>query len=355
MSAWSKILVGSVLATTTLFSSAQIFAAEVKPTVIRLATPYVGTGNRPVGYSNYYSTTQTLGLIEKEFQKDGIKIQWNNFKGAGPAINESFANGLVDITWLGDLPSLIGKASRLDTRLIAVGGSNDNAYLAVPTGSTAKSFADLKGKKIGFFKGTNIHLSLISTLKRQGLSEKDFRFVNTDGAVGYSALASGDLDAIWSNQTLFPVVDRGIAKIIYSTKQEPAVNRLSGYVLVNSKFEQKYPETVQRIVNVLVKQAAWESNPANKTELFKLWSKSGLPYANFDKAYAGVDLKRHSSPIFDGYNVALIKQKLKAGQDLKLIRGNIDVDRWIEPKYVNNALKTLNLQTFWTPQGASAK
>ncbi|NHC03106.1 ABC transporter substrate-binding protein [Acinetobacter sp. 187] len=355
MASWSKIFVSSVLATSTLFPLSQSFAAEAKPTVIRLATPYVGTGNRPVGYSNYYATTQTLGLIEKEFQKDGIKIQWNNFKGAGPAINESYANGLVDITWIGDLPALIGKASRLDTRLVAIAGTDDNAYLAVPPGSSAKSFADLKGKRIGFFKGTNLHLALINTLKRQGLSEKDFRFVNTDGPVGYSALASGDLDAIWSNQTIFPVVDRGIAKIVYSTKQEPVVNRLSGYVLVSSKFEQKYPETVQRIVNVLVKQAAWESDPAHKAELFKLWSKSGLPYANFVKANTGVDLKRHSAPIFDAYNISLIKQKLKAGQDLKLIRGNINVDQWIEPKYVNNALKTLNLQNFWTPLNASGK
>ncbi|WP_173912056.1 ABC transporter substrate-binding protein [Acinetobacter sp. Marseille-Q1618] len=355
MSSWSKFLLTSLVSTASLFSTVQVIAAEAKPTIIRFSTPYVGTGNRPVGYSNYYSTTQTLGLIEKEFQKDGIKIQWNNFKGAGPAINESFANGLVDITWIGDLPALIGKSSRLDTRLVAIAGTNDNAYLAVPTSSTAKSFADLKGKRIGFFKGTNLHLSIISTLKRQGLSEKDFRFVNTDGAVGYAALASGDLDAIWSNQTLFPVVDRGIAKIIYSTKQEPTANQLSGYVLVNSKFEQKYPEVVQRVVNVLVKQAAWESNPANKNELFKIWSKSGLPYANFNKAYAGVDLKRHSAPIFDAYNVSLIKQKLKAGQDLKLIRGNIDVDQWIEPKYVNNALKTLNLQGFWKPLNASGK
>lgn len=355
MKLWSKVLITTLVTTATLASSFQVIAAEAKPSVIRLSTPYVGTGNRPVGYSNYYSTTQTLGLIEKEFQKDGIKVQWNNFKGAGPAINESYANGLVDITWIGDLPALIGKASRLDTRIIAIGGTNDNAYLAVPSGSTAKSFADLKGKRIGFFKGTNLHLSIISSIKRQGFTEKDFRFVNTDGPVGYSALASGDLDAIWSNQTIFPVVDRGIAKVIYSTKQEPAANRLSGYVLVSSKFEKKYPETVQRIVNVLVKQAAWESNPTHKTKLFKLWSKSGLSYANFVKANAGVDLKRHSAPIFDAYNIGLIKQKLKAGQDLKLIRGNIDVDQWVEPKYVNNALKTLQLQNFWTPLNASGK
>lgn len=355
MASWSKIFVSSILATSTLFPLSQSFAAEAKPTVIRFASPLVGTGNRPVGYSNYYATTQTLGLIEKEFQKDGIKIQWNNFKGAGPAVNESYANGLVDITWLGDLPALIGKASRLDTKLIAIGGTKDNTYLVVPAGSTAKSWADLKGKRIGFFKGTSVHLAINQIIRKHGLSEKDFRFVNTDGAVGYSALASGDLDAIFSNQSLYPVIDRGIGKLIYSSKQEPTQLQSSGYVLVSSKFEQKYPETVQRIVNVLVKQAAWESDPAHKAELFKLWSKSGLSYNTFVKANQGIDLKRHSAPIFDAYNVAVIKQKLKAGQELKLIRGNIDVDQWIEPKYVNNALKTLNLQNFWMPLNASGK
>lgn len=352
---WSKVLFAGLLSTATLVPAVQSFAAEAKPTVIRLASPLVGSGSRPVGYGNYYATAQTLGLFEKEFQKDGIKVQWNNFKGAGPAINESYANGLVDITWIGDLPGLIGKASRLDTKLVAMAGSQDNTYLVVAPGSPAKSIADLKGKRIGFFKGTNLHLSIINVVKKYGFSEKDFRFVNMDGPVAYSALASGDIDAIWSSSYIFPVVDRGIAKIIYSTKNEPDLYKTSGYVLVNSKFEQKYPEVVQRVVNVLVKQAAWESKPANKDALFKLWAKSGISYSNINKAHIGVDLKRHSAPIFDAYNVSLIKQKLKAGQDLKLIRGNVDVDKWIEPKYVNNALKTLNLQNYWKPLNANGQ
>ncbi|RFS29110.1 hypothetical protein DYI81_13295 [Acinetobacter sp. SWAC5] len=347
MKTWSKILFTSAIAVATLVPTVQVFAAEAKPTVIRLASPLVGSGNRPVGYGSYYATTQTLGLLEKEFQKDGIKVQWNNFKGAGPAINESYANGLVDITWLGDLPALIGKASRLDTKLIAIGGTHDNTYLAVPPSSQAKTWADLKGKRIGFFRGTSLHLALYQIIKKYGLTEKDFRFVNVDGAVGYAALASGDLDAIFSNQSLFPVVDRGIAKIIYSSKKEPTNLQSSGYVLVSSKFEQKYPETVQRVVNVLVKQAAWESEQKNREALFKLWSKSGLSYSTFVRANEGVDLKQHSDPVIDAASISLLKQKLKAGQDLKLIRGNIDVDTWVEPKYVNNAIKSLNRQNVW--------
>ena len=51
------------------------------------------------------------GLLEEEFKKDGIKIQWTFLRGAGPAVNELFANGLLDSSHLGDLPSVVGRAS----------------------------------------------------------------------------------------------------------------------------------------------------------------------------------------------------------------------------------------------------
>jgi hypothetical protein len=35
------------------------------------------------------------------------------FKGAGPAVNEGFANDQLDFAYQGDLPSLIGRAPYL--------------------------------------------------------------------------------------------------------------------------------------------------------------------------------------------------------------------------------------------------
>ena len=60
---------------------------------------------------------------------------------------------------------MIGKASRLDTKLILAGGTHDNTYLVVAPGSSAKSWADLKGKRIGFFRGTSVHLALNQIIK----------------------------------------------------------------------------------------------------------------------------------------------------------------------------------------------
>ena len=348
MSHFSKIFATTLLASGSFMVSAPVFA-EAKPTVIRLASPTVGTGNRPVSSGTFYATSQTKALLESEFKKDGIKIQWNNFKGAGPAINESFANNLVDVTWLGDLPAIIGKSSGLNTKVLLISGTKIDTYVAVPAGSSAKSLQDLKGKRVAIHKGTTYHLAAIKVLKKYGLTERDFRFVNMDTHAAQAALASGDIDAVWSASNLLTLEARGVAKIVYSTVKEPDLYGSSGYVLVNSTFEQKYPETVQRIVDVLVQEAAWESDPANKTALLKAWAQAGTPFAILNKAYANTNFNRYSSPLFDDYAVSLIKHNLKAGQELKLIRGTVDVDKWIEPKYLNNALKKYNLTNVWKP------
>ena len=147
-------------------------------------------------------------LLEKEFPK--TKIEWKEFP-AGPQMLEALAVGAVDLGTVGNTPSIFAQAA--DKGIVYVGYENVHPKwqaVLVPNDSPIKSIADLKGKRIGFFRGTSLHLALYQIIKKYGLTEKDFRFVNVDGAVGYAALASGDLDAIFSNQSLFPVVEQPI-------------------------------------------------------------------------------------------------------------------------------------------------
>src|SRR5687768_1476639 len=83
------------------------------PSVIRVGYPAVGVGNRPAAGGNAVATMHLRGLLEDEFRKDGITITWSFLRGAGPAVNELFANELLDFTLLGDLPSIVGRASGL--------------------------------------------------------------------------------------------------------------------------------------------------------------------------------------------------------------------------------------------------
>src|SRR5688572_22533066 len=106
------------------------------PTVIRMGYPGVGVGNRPAAAGNAVATMHLRGMLEDEFRKDGIQINWSFLRGAGPAVNELFANGLLDFSLLGDLPSIVGRASGLSYRVLAGASVRGNIYISVPADST---------------------------------------------------------------------------------------------------------------------------------------------------------------------------------------------------------------------------
>lgn len=120
--------------------------AQTAPTVIRIAAPEQGaSGQQSFPGATPLAVAKLRGLIEDEFKKDGIKIEWTMFRGAGPAINEALAAKQLDVVYLGDLASVIGRARGLNTRLILPLVRGSNSYLAVAPGANIKSFADLKG------------------------------------------------------------------------------------------------------------------------------------------------------------------------------------------------------------------
>lgn len=134
------------------------FAADnVVPKVIRLG--WVGNKYDKPFTSGIVGYGQQTKAWENEFAKDGIVIQWNFFKGTGPAINEAFANGLLDFASSGDLPATAGKANGLKTRvLVGQGYADTKRFILVAANSTIYKPTDLIGKRITFQKGTYAHL-----------------------------------------------------------------------------------------------------------------------------------------------------------------------------------------------------
>jgi ABC-type nitrate/sulfonate/bicarbonate transport system substrate-binding protein len=63
-------------------------------------------------------------------KRDGIQITWSFLRGAGPATNELYANGLADFSLLGDLPSIIGHSGGLKTRVLAATAIRGNTYIS---------------------------------------------------------------------------------------------------------------------------------------------------------------------------------------------------------------------------------
>lgn len=345
----SKKITATFFALSALSFSFHINAAV--PKEIRISLSSAGEGGKPRVGGSYIASAQARGVLEQEFKKDGIKVTWLFFPGAGPATNEALANGKVDFAVQGDLPSIVGRSTGLKTKLLLSAGRFGPVYVVVPSDSKAKTLADLRGKKFSNFKGTNGQIVLERVLAKNGLSNKDLRIISQDTYSARTALATGDIDGTitspWSLEA------RGIAKRLV-TITDRTVSPLSSFWVTES-FEKQYPEVVQRVVTTLVKQAQWSSEEANRTTQYKLWAQSGIPFIDYKKDFDGEPLKNRLSPLLDEFHRAQIDDAVRIAKASRLIRRDVETKTWYEPKYLNNALKTLNLQNYWTQFNAKGQ
>ena len=334
---------------------AQPAAAEDKPAVIRIGFPGAGSGGRPLVGGSYPANAHLFKEIDDEFKADGIRIEWKFFPGAGPALNESYANGLTDVAFgHGDLPLIVGRSTGLKHKIVLSSGRVGSSYFVVPAGSSATSLADLKGKRLATFKGTAGQLTLYRWFDKYGYLEKDFRIVSLDNDSTKAALATSDIDG--TTIAPFDLEARGIARRILELRDDPKITR-PGTVWVGEEFEKKYPHVVQRLVTRLVKVAYWSTQEANREKEFQTWATAGTQaYVDYRKDWETVtDLRSRINPLLDEYYVASLKSSIEETKKYKLIRRDVSLDGWIEPKYLNQALKELKLEDYWPQYDAEGR
>lgn len=321
-------------------------AEEAKPKVIRVGSAYASGIGKPFGYSNA-GVLHARQLLEDEFRKDGIEVRWYFFKGAGPAVNESLANRLLDFVFIGDLPAIVGKAGGLKTKLVAAGGKWLNVYIAVPADSRITSIKELRGKRVGVFKGTNIQLTLDRILEANGLKESDLRIYNLGTADLEAALKTKNIDAAVSGVNLLTLQTQGSAKVIYNTTKSPKDWRTTGAFYVTEDFAKRYPNITKRVVKEYVKSSYWASQEVNRNGYYLVHQNAGWPRTTLDIEYQGRTLKDANDVLIDKEFVDHYANGIVFAKQRGLIRNTFDVNTWIDRSYLNAALKELNLENYW--------
>jgi len=328
-----------------------------KPTTIRIGFPNAGTSGRPLPTTGYTANVVFLGELEKEFKADNIKLEWKYYVGAGPALNEAYANGLLDFCFgHGDLPLIVGRSTGLKHKIIASSGRGGDVYLLTPSASPASQVSDLKGKTLSIQKGTANQLVLYRFLAKYGFTEpeKDFRIISQITDDRRASLATGDIagtiDVPWGLEA------RGITKRLAEVHDDININT-PGTVWVGDAFEQQYPEIVQRVVNRLVKVAYWSSQEANREQQYQLWTRSGVnAYLDNKKEWDRVkDLRQRHSPLLDDFYKAKIQKAIAETRQYRLTRRDTPFEGWLEPKYLNNALRDQKLESYFPTQSADGK
>lgn len=326
-----------------LAALATMAPARAEPVEVRIGFAQIGVGNREYGSGNTLAVVHAEDYFRDVFPEGEARIRWSFFKGAGPAVNEAIANGQLDFALQGDLPSIVGRANGLETRIIAASGIRSNLYLAATPASGITSVEDLRGRKVAQFRGTNLQLATDKVLAAHGLGERDVKFINMDFPTATAALATGDIDAAFGQADFLGLEEKGIARIVYNTKgDDPAFTR-HAHLLVTRAFEAKHPGIVQKVVTGLVRAAAWASDEANREELFRIWGLSGVPVGIFRADFDGTSLAERSNPRLDDFLFARYADQAEAARKHGLIRRPVDIEGWFEPGYVEVAIRELGL------------
>jgi NitT/TauT family transport system substrate-binding protein len=140
-----------------------------------------------------------MAVVEAEgfYEEEGLKVTTNLFPSATQAAQQ-VAGGGADLGLMTVEPVAIGHDKDLD---LAYFGSYWPTWiysLQVPAGSTVKSIADLKGKKIGVTAVASSGATFARTaMELNGMSENDASLVPIGaGAQQINAIKSGQVDAL---------------------------------------------------------------------------------------------------------------------------------------------------------------
>jgi sulfonate transport system substrate-binding protein len=238
-----------------------------------------------IDYASYNPVSLVLkdkGLLEAEFAKDNIAIEWVQSAGSNKAL-EFLANNTLDFGSAAGGAALMARASGSPIKAIYVFSRPEWTALVVPADSPLKSVADLKGKKVAVTIGTDPHIFLLRALMDAGLSDKDVTLVPLQHAEGRTAMENGKVDA-WAG--LDPLMAQSEltahARLLF---RDPYLNTY-GLLNVREDFMAAHPELITRVLKVYDQARIWalQNQDALRADLVKM--------ANVDDAVAARQLER---------------------------------------------------------------
>nr|WP_086083737.1 aliphatic sulfonate ABC transporter substrate-binding protein [Rhizobium etli] len=184
------------------------------------------------------------GLLEKEFETDGIKVTWVQSAGSNKALEFLNASSL-DFGSTAGAAALIGKVNGNPIKSIYVYSRPEWTALVTRKDTAITKVEDLEGKSIAVTRGTDPHIFLIRALAEAGLSEKDVSLVLLQHADGKLALQRGDVDAWAGLDPIMASAEIENGDLLFYRKPE---NNSWGILNVREAFAKEHPEIVSRVI-----------------------------------------------------------------------------------------------------------
>ena len=192
--------------------------------------------------------------LEKHFNPQGIDVKWVEFS-SGPPMMEAMNVGSIDYGAVGDSPPVFAQAAGAAIVYAAGQPITNGQGILVPQNSAIKSIADLRGKRIGFTKGSSAHNITVQTLEKAGLTYADVTPVYLTPPDAGPAFANGSIDAwaIWDPYFAIGETKQN-GRILVNASE---ITKTNSFYIANRDFAKNHGSVLQQIIDVTTSTAKW--------------------------------------------------------------------------------------------------
>lgn len=207
------------------------------------------------------------GLLEKEFAKEGIKINWIPIK-AGLNQVRGMAAGEIDMVAAMNTSTLL-IANSVGNRIVIVDGvAHPDDTFAIMAKPEVKNIVDLKGRQVVGPKGTVLHHLLSAALKSSGIEMKDVKWVSMNLPASLTTLLGGRADAALLAAGGILAAEKAGFHALVKAKGLIETNLV---LAARADFAKEYPDVVRRVAKVNREALQWALT--NKPQAIALGAK----------------------------------------------------------------------------------
>ena len=207
------------------------------------------------------------GLLEKEFAKEGIKINWIPIK-AGLNQVRGMAAGEIDMVAAMNTSTLLIANSAGNRIVIVDGVAHPDDTFAIVAKPEVKNIVDLKGRQIVGPKGTVLHHLLSAALKSSGIEMKDVKWVSMNLPASLTTLLGGRADAALLAAGGILAAEKAGFHALVKAKGLIETNLV---LAARADFAKEYPDVVRRVAKVNREALQWALT--NKPQAIALGAK----------------------------------------------------------------------------------
>src|SRR5258708_7077542 len=192
--------------------------------------------------------------LENHFAPQGIDGTWIEFS-SGPPMMEAMNVGSVDYGAAGDSPPIFAQSAGAAIVYAAGQPITNGQGILVAHHSPIRTIADLKGKRVGFTKGSSAHNVVVQTLEKANLTYADITPVYLTPPDAGPAFANGSIDAwsIWDPYFAIGEIKQN-GRILVDAAE---ITKTNSFYIANRDFAKSHGPILQQIIDVTSSTAQW--------------------------------------------------------------------------------------------------